>query len=95
MHLLDARDRRAVLREEQGLCLCSMAKCCTEVCPARIKISANAIIAMKERSADQRYDPLGQVLRSWRGREDRPRQGERKSMRPNGARRPTATAGRK
>jgi hypothetical protein len=26
---------------------------------------------MKERSADQRYDPLGRVLRSWNRREGR------------------------
>ena len=77
MHPLDARDRRAVLRERQGLGLCNITKCCTEVCPAGIKITDNAIIPMKERSADQRYDPLGRVLRSWRRREDRPRQAER------------------
>jgi hypothetical protein len=34
--------------------------------PAGIKITDNAIIPVKERSADQRYDPLGRVLRSWR-----------------------------
>lgn len=33
---------------------------------AGIKITDNAIIPMKERSAGQRYDPLGRVLRSWR-----------------------------
>ena len=55
----------------QGLGLCNITKCCTEVCPAGIKITDNAIIPMKERSADQRYDPLGRVLRSWRRREGR------------------------
>ncbi len=79
MHPLDARDRRAVLRSQQGLGLCNITKCCTEVCPAGIKITDNAIIPMKERSADQRYDPLGRVLRSWRRREDRPRQAEKTS----------------
>ncbi len=72
MHPLDARDRRAVLREKHGLGLCNITKCCTEVCPAGIKITDNAIIPMKERSADQQYDPMGRVLRSWRRREDRP-----------------------
>ena len=57
---------------QQGLGLCNITKCCTEVCPAGIKITDNAIIPMKERSADQRYDPLGRVLRSWRRREGRP-----------------------
>ena len=60
-----------VLRELQGLGLCNITKCCTEVCPAGIKITDNAIIPMKERSADQRYDPLGRVLRSWRRRPGR------------------------
>ncbi len=68
MHPLDTSDRRDVLRERQGLGLCNITKCCTEVCPAEIKITDNAIIPMKERSADQRYDPLGRVLRSWRHR---------------------------
>jgi succinate dehydrogenase / fumarate reductase, iron-sulfur subunit len=72
MHPLDAADRREVLRERHGLGLCNITKCCTEVCPAGIKITDNAIIPMKERSADQRYDPLGRVLRSWRHREGRP-----------------------
>jgi AhpD family alkylhydroperoxidase len=71
MHPLDAGDRRSVLRERQGLGMCNITKCCTEVCPAGIKITDNAIIPMKERSADQRYDPLGRVLRSWRGRAGR------------------------
>ncbi len=72
MHPLDAADRRDALRERHGLGLCNITKCCTEVCPAGIKITDNAIIPMKERSADQRYDPLGRVLRSWRRREGRP-----------------------
>jgi pyridine nucleotide-disulfide oxidoreductase len=72
MHPLDTGDRRQALREEHGLGLCNITKCCTEVCPAEIKITDNAIIPMKERSADQRYDPLGRVLRSWRHREGRP-----------------------
>ena len=76
MHPLDTGDRRQALRDQQGLGLCNITKCCTEVCPAGIKITDNAIIPMKERSADQRYDPLGRVLRSWRHREGRPpRQG--------------------
>jgi succinate dehydrogenase / fumarate reductase, iron-sulfur subunit len=71
MHPLDTGDRRQALREAHGLGLCNITKCCTEVCPAGIKITDNAIIPMKERSADQRYDPLGGVLRSWRRRPGR------------------------
>ena len=66
MHPLDTRDRRGPLREEHGLGLCNITKCCTEVCPAGIKITDNGIIPMKERVADQRYDPLRRV--SWPGR---------------------------
>jgi succinate dehydrogenase / fumarate reductase iron-sulfur subunit len=71
MHPLDTGDCRQTLREVDGLGLCNITKCCTEVCPAGIKITDNAIIPMKERSADQRYDPLGGVLRSWRRRPGR------------------------
>jgi succinate dehydrogenase/fumarate reductase-like Fe-S protein len=56
-------------RERQSQC--NITKRCTEVCPAGIKITDNAIIPMKERSADQRYDPLGRVLRFWRHRKGR------------------------
>ncbi|MGI9009027.1 MAG: succinate dehydrogenase/fumarate reductase iron-sulfur subunit [Streptosporangiaceae bacterium] len=71
MHPLDTRDRREALREQQGLGLCNITKCCTEVCPAGIKITDNAIIPLKERATDQRYDPLRHVLHSWNRREGR------------------------
>src|SRR5438067_1881562 len=45
-------------RPEQGLGYCNITKCCTEVCPEHIKITDNAIIPMKERVVDRRYDPL-------------------------------------
>ena len=57
MHPLDTLDRRDLIREQGGLGLCNITKCCTEVCPAYIKITDNAIIPMKERVADRRYDP--------------------------------------
>src|SRR5690606_38513890 len=41
-----------------GLGYCNITKCCTEVCPEHIKITDNAIIPMKERVVDRRYDPL-------------------------------------
>ena len=37
---------------------CNITKCCTEVCPEHIKITDNAIIPMKERVVDRKYDPL-------------------------------------
>src|SRR5438105_8968251 len=59
MHPLDARpDRKEFAVQEQGLGYCNITKCCTEVCPEHIKITDNAIIPMKERVVDRRYDPL-------------------------------------
>ncbi len=59
MHPLDARtDRKEYAQASQGLGYCNITKCCTEVCPEHIKITDNAIIPMKERVADRRYDPL-------------------------------------
>jgi succinate dehydrogenase / fumarate reductase iron-sulfur subunit len=59
MHPLDTRkDRAEFAVQEQGLGLCNITKCCTEVCPEHIKITDNAIIPMKERAVDRKYDPL-------------------------------------
>ncbi|MHB8341470.1 MAG: succinate dehydrogenase/fumarate reductase iron-sulfur subunit [Mycobacteriales bacterium] len=58
MHPIDGLDRRRLAQEERGLGLCNITKCCTEVCPEGIKITDNAIIPMKERAADVKYDPL-------------------------------------
>jgi succinate dehydrogenase / fumarate reductase iron-sulfur subunit len=38
--------------------MCNITKCCSEVCPEHIKITDNAIIPMKERVVDRRYDPV-------------------------------------
>src|SRR2546421_6302139 len=70
MHPLDTVDRRRMAQEDEGLGYCNITKCCTEVCPEGIHITDNAIIPLKERVADQRYDPLvwlGSKL-SFRGR---------------------------
>ncbi len=69
MHPLDTLDRKHAAQEEQGLGLCNITKCCTEVCPEGIKITDNAIIPMKERVADVKYDPL-----RWLGSKIRHRQ---------------------
>jgi succinate dehydrogenase / fumarate reductase iron-sulfur subunit len=66
MHPLDTLDRRDQLREAHGLGLCNITKCCTEVCPAGIHITDNAIIPMKERVVDRRYDPLRRLFPAWR-----------------------------
>jgi succinate dehydrogenase / fumarate reductase, iron-sulfur subunit len=58
MHPLDALDRKDAARDQFGLGLCNITKCCTEVCPEHIKITDNALIPLKERVVDRRYDPL-------------------------------------
>ncbi|HEX5493838.1 MAG TPA: succinate dehydrogenase/fumarate reductase iron-sulfur subunit [Mycobacteriales bacterium] len=58
MHPLDTADRKRAAQEQHGLGLCNITKCCTEVCPEHIKITDNALIPMKERVVDRKYDPL-------------------------------------
>lgn len=58
MHPLDSADRTEQAQDEHGLGLCNITKCCTDVCPENIKITDNALIPMKERVADRRYDPI-------------------------------------
>jgi succinate dehydrogenase / fumarate reductase iron-sulfur subunit len=58
MHPLDSADRQKAAQEQHGLGFCNITKCCTEVCPEHIKITDNALIPMKERVADRKYDPI-------------------------------------
>ena len=58
MHPLDTHDRRELAQGAAGIGMCNITKCCTEVCPEGIKITDNAIIPMKERVVDRKYDPL-------------------------------------
>jgi len=58
MHPLDTADRRRTAQDDHGLGYCNITKCCTEVCPEHIKITDNALIPLKERVVDRRYDPL-------------------------------------
>jgi succinate dehydrogenase / fumarate reductase, iron-sulfur subunit len=67
MHPLDGVSRTRLLRDELGLGLCNITKCCTEVCPEEIHITDNAIIPLKERVVDQFYDPLRWLVRKIRG----------------------------
>ena len=71
MHPMDTADRRHQLKDDGGIGLCNITKCCTEVCPEHIKITDNAIIPLKERVADHYYDPIQIVWRKLRGG-DRP-----------------------
>ncbi|WP_370414709.1 succinate dehydrogenase/fumarate reductase iron-sulfur subunit [Streptomyces fradiae] len=75
MHPLDAAedsglDRRRTAQDVYGLGYCNITKCCTEVCPESIAITDNALIPMKERVADRKYDPvvwLGSRIRRRKG----------------------------
>jgi succinate dehydrogenase / fumarate reductase, iron-sulfur subunit len=67
MHPLDGVSRTKLLKEELGLGLCNITKCCTEVCPEEIHITDNAIIPLKERVVDEFYDPLTMLVRKIRG----------------------------
>ena len=58
MHPLDTLDRKDMAQEEFGLGYCNITKCCTEVCPEHIKITDNALIPLKERVVDRKYDPV-------------------------------------
>ncbi len=58
MHPLDVADRRDMAQEEFGLGFCNITKCCSDVCPEHIKITDNALIPMKERVVDRKYDPV-------------------------------------
>jgi len=66
MHPLDTRDRSEFMREQAGVGLCNITKCCTEVCPEHIHITDNGIIPLKERMADN-FDPIVWVMRKLRG----------------------------
>jgi len=68
MHPLDTEDRTELIRKAAGVGMCNITKCCTEVCPEDIHITDNAIIPLKERVADEYYDPLRWIFRKLSGR---------------------------
>lgn len=68
MHPLDTEDRTELIRKAAGVGLCNITKCCTEVCPEDIHITDNAIIPLKERVADEYYDPLRWIFRKLSGK---------------------------
>src|SRR5579871_5657477 len=63
MHPMDDVNRREQLRHEAGVGFCNITKCCSEVCPEHIHITDNAIIPLKERVADDYFDPVQGILR--------------------------------
>jgi succinate dehydrogenase / fumarate reductase flavoprotein subunit len=72
MHPLDALDRTDLLANQAGIGLCNITKCCGDVCPEHIKITDNAIIPLRERVVDRRYDPLLSVARRLTRRKQEP-----------------------
>src|SRR5215217_5622690 len=68
MHPLDVAERTTQLKEEHGIGYCNITKCCTKVCPEGITITDNAIIPLKERVADEYFDPLRALVRLVRGK---------------------------
>jgi succinate dehydrogenase / fumarate reductase iron-sulfur subunit len=67
MHPLDEAERTPFLKYDAGIGYCNINKCCTDVCPEHIRITDNAIIPLKERVADEYYDPLRMLWRKLRG----------------------------
>ncbi len=68
MHPMDTADRTEFLDQEAGVFLCNITKCCTHVCPEDIHITDNAIIPLKERVIDRKYDPVQWLVRKVTGK---------------------------
>jgi hypothetical protein len=64
---MDQADRKEYLKYDAGIGYCNINKCCTDVCPEHIKITDNAIIPLKERVADDYYDPVRALWRKLKG----------------------------
>ena len=58
MHPLDNESRIPEIKDDFGIGYCNITRCCTEVCPAGIQITDNAIIPLKESVVTEYYDPL-------------------------------------
>ena len=58
MHPLDNESRIPEIKEDFGIGYCNITRCCTEVCPAGIQITDNAIIPLKERVVTEYFDPI-------------------------------------
>ena len=64
MHPMDSEDRIPEIKKDFGIEYCNITRCCTEVCPAGIQITDDAIIQLKERVVDRYYDPLQRIWRT-------------------------------
>ncbi len=70
MHPKDTLTRTDLLKGKGGIGYCNITKCCEEVCPESIHITDNAIIPLKERTADDHFDPWRALLRAFGGRKE-------------------------
>lgn len=68
MHPKDTLRRTDLLKGEAGVGYCNITKCCTEVCPEDIHITDNGIIPLKERMADDYFDPIRWIVRKLAGK---------------------------
>jgi succinate dehydrogenase / fumarate reductase iron-sulfur subunit len=68
MHPMDAGNRLKFLDQEAGVFMCNITKCCTEVCPEEIHITDNAIIPLKERVIDEKFDIFRMAIKKIRGK---------------------------
>jgi succinate dehydrogenase / fumarate reductase iron-sulfur subunit len=68
MHPLDTAERTRYLKDEGGIGMCNITRCCTDVCPESIRITDNAIIPLKERVVDRHYDPVKKLVQLVFGR---------------------------
>jgi succinate dehydrogenase / fumarate reductase iron-sulfur subunit len=84
MHPLDEAERLPFLKHEAGIGYCNINKCCTDVCPEHIRITDNAIIPLKERVADEYYDPLRMLWSRLRGQGGAPQGGAAAQEGPDG-----------
>jgi succinate dehydrogenase / fumarate reductase iron-sulfur subunit len=76
MHPLDTQTRTDLLHGKAGVGMCNITKCCQEVCPEHIKITDNAIIPLKERTATDVYDPIARLAKKIRPRREPAAAGE-------------------
>ncbi len=67
MHPMDLGGRISDTKDLFGIGYCNITKCCTDVCPAGINITDNAIIPLKERVISKHYDPLMMLWDKIRG----------------------------
>ena len=63
MHPKDEENRLEMIKDDFGIGYCNITRCCTEVCPAGINITDNAIIPLKERIVTEYYDPISMIAK--------------------------------